>query len=296
MKEILIVSGKGGAGKTSLAACFARLAHRAVLVDCDVDASDLPLLLHPEVLEEHRFSSGVIPEINRERCMRCGRCIDLCRFHAIAPGSDGQAELRSGACEGCGVCADHCPAGAITLTERHCGRWMRSRTVFGTMFHAGLLPGAENSGKLISAIRAAARHEAEKQHCDYLLSDGPPGIGCPVISAATGIDFAVAVAEPTVSGIHDLKRLMVLLRQFETEFALVVNKSDLNHAATAELEQFCARNRIPVLGRIPFDPLFPAMLRDGKTVLEAPDSSAACHVAAIWHQLTRLFTQGEPSC
>ena len=296
MKEILIVSGKGGAGKTSLAACFAQLAHHAVLVDCDVDASDLPLLLHPEVTEQHEFFSGVIPVIDSARCTRCGICGALCRFEAISC-EHGVAELSSGSCEGCGVCADHCPAQAITLTARRCGEWMRSGTACGTMFHAALLPGAENSGKLIAEIRAAARREAESQNCDWLLSDGPPGIGCPVISAVTGVDFAVIVTEPTVSGIHDMKRLAALLRQFETPFALLVNKSDLNLAAAAELKQFCAANRIPMPGEIPFDPLFPAALRDGKTVLDYPESSSAHIVAAIWSKLTHSLIQpGESSC
>lgn len=292
MKEILIVSGKGGSGKTSLAACFAQLAGNCVLADCDVDAADLALLLHPETTQSQEFFAGVLPEIDPTRCNHCGACVANCRFHAISR-SRGVLEVISGSCEGCGVCAGSCPAGCIELKTRLCGHKMRSQTRYGIMFHAELLPGAENSGKLVAELRRAAKAEAEASARQWLIDDGPPGIGCPVISASTGVDYAVIVTEPTVSGIHDMRRLAALLEQFEIPFALVVNKADLNVSATAELKRFCDEQKIPLLGEIPFDPAFPEMLCEGKTVLERPDSHAAQMIKKIWNNLKSTLPTGE---
>jgi len=292
MKEILIVSGKGGSGKTSLAACFAQLAGNSVLADCDVDAADLALLLHPEATETRDFFAGVLPKIDPTRCNHCGACVSNCRFHAISF-SGKVPVIASASCEGCGVCAGVCPAGAIDLKERLCGHLMRSKTRYGTMFHAELLPGAESSGKLVAELRRAAKTEAEANTCQWLIDDGPPGIGCPVISASTGVDYAVIVTEPTVSGVHDMRRLAVLLEQFEIPFALVINKADLNLSAVAELKKFCAEHPIPLLGEIPFDTAFPEMLCQGKTVLERPDSNAAQMIKKIWNNLKSTLPTGE---
>lgn len=293
MKEILIVSGKGGSGKTSLCACFARLAGKIVLADCDVDASNLPLLLKPANTSVHDFHAGVFPTLDSGKCTLCGECAKSCRFHAIVLRKDGP-EILSGNCEGCGVCADVCPSGAIVLNPRFCGHWMRSETACGPMFHAELLPGAENSGKLVAELRRAARAEAVEKNAAWLLSDGPPGIGCPVISASTGVDYAVAVSEPTPSGLHDTRRLAQLLDGFEIPFALIVNKADLNPEITQELELFCRERSIPLLGKIPFDTAFPEMLRQGKIVLDFPDSPSAEIIREIWDSLqTTLSTGGK---
>lgn len=291
MKEILIVSGKGGSGKTSLCACFARLAGKTVLADCDVDASNLPLLLKPEKTTVHEFRAGVFPVLDAGKCIHCGECERLCRFNAVSTLESGP-EFLPGSCEGCGVCADACPAEAIALEPRLCGHWMRSETAYGPMFHAELLPGAENSGKLVAELRRAAKTEALEKNCEWLLSDGPPGIGCPVISAATGADFAVAVAEPTLSGLHDMLRLAQLLDGFEIPFALIINKSDLNPEISLRLEDFCRGKNAPLLGKIPFDTAFPDMLREGKTVLDAPDGAASGIIRKIWNNLQSTLATG----
>ncbi len=292
MKEILIVSGKGGAGKTSLCASFARLAQNTVLVDCDVDASDLHLLLKPEVHETHPFTAGFLPEIDAVRCIRCGKCASLCRFAALET-RDGLPELREEACEGCGVCATHCPAGAIEMLPRDCGEWYDSTTANGRMFHARLLPGGENSGKLVSEIRRAAREYANETNAEQILLDGPPGIGCPVISAMTGVDLAVIVTEPTVSGLHDLKRMLELVKNFETNCAVLLNKADLNREISLEIRNFCAKNGIETIGAIPFDPLFVQALREGKTVADFPDSVPGRNVIEIWNRIEKKEREKE---
>lgn len=284
MKEILMLSGKGGAGKTSITACFAQLSQQGILVDCDVDASDLHLLLQPETTETHEFFAGFLPEINDAICSHCRQCYDVCRFHAIDFVGD-QPKVIADSCEGCGICADHCPTQAIHLESRLCGQWMRSETTHGPMYHAALFPGAENSGKLVAEIRRATKKEAETGHYDLILSDGPPGIGCPVISASSGVDYAVIVTEPTITGLHDMKRLAQVLAQFEIPFGLIINKADVNWQLTADLKNWCQAHHVDLLGEIPFDPQFSHQLRAGKTILEAPHSGSADLIKTIWKKL-----------
>lgn len=286
MRELLILSGKGGTGKTSLTACFALLAPSPVLMDCDVDASNLPLVFSHRVLEEREFFAGSFPAIDMEKCSSCLLCSQLCRWGAIHPP---QIEEN---CEGCGVCMDNCPEKAITMKKRLCGKLMHSETPYGALFHAHLLPGRENSGKLIAELRRMAKEYGKKQQCQWLISDGPPGIGCPVISAATGTDYAVIVTEPTLSGIHDMRRLATLLRQFEIPFSLIINKADIHKGHSMELEKWAEENRIPLLGKIPFDPLFSEALREGKSILEfAPDSSLAENIRSLWEKIESSLTE-----
>lgn len=288
MKEILVISGKGGAGKTSLTAALAGLMAPCVLVDCDVDAADLHLLLQPEVQETHPFISGQEPVLDGSRCVGCGRCEELCRFEAIRLSPAGEPCLVPGACEGCGVCADHCPAEAIAMTPRQCGEWHRSATPVGTMIHARLFPGAENSGKLVAAIRKTARETALAQGCDFLLSDGPPGIGCPVIASLSGVDFALLVTEPSVSGLHDLQRAAELVRGFEVDFQVVINKADIHPAMTADIEDFCKSQQIDVAGKISYSRLFVEALRKGQTVMAHPGSKPEQEIMALWKHLSSL--------
>jgi len=293
MKEILIISGKGGAGKTSLCAAFAVLAGNSVLVDCDVDASDLHLLLKPEVRETHAFVSGSSPAVDPSLCTRCGECVEVCRFDAFRVGEGGCAAIDGSACEGCGVCAALCPARAIRMEPRLCGEWYESSTARGTMFHAKLLPGGENSGKLVAEIRRAARSYAGETGAERILLDGPPGIGCPVISAMTGVDLAVVVTEPTVSGLHDLNRTLELARQFEIDCAVVLNKADLNREMAGRTRNFCGGLGVEVIGEIPFDALFNRALKEGKTMVDYPESVPGRRIAELWEIIQ---TKGNRTC
>lgn len=288
MKEILVISGKGGTGKTSLTACFAQLSSNAVFCDCDVDASNLPLLLAPETQETYSFSAGWEPQLDLQKCTHCGTCRDVCRFHGISWSCEGGPELIPGLCEGCGVCSDHCRSHAIAMRQRLCGGWHQSVTSRGLLFHAELNPGEENSGKLITELRRAARTAAEHQNADWLISDGPPGIGCPVISSMSGADLVLLVTEPTPSGLHDLRRVAKLARQFEIPVQVVINKWDLNPALSEEIAQVCRDECLMELGRIPYDPRFPGLLRDGKTILSIPDSASALEITTIWRKITSI--------
>ncbi len=287
MKEILILSGKGGTGKTSLTGCFAQLSSNAVFCDCDVDASNLHLLLAPELQETEEFYAGWTPQFMEKGCTQCGICEKVCRFKAISC-EKGFPRQLPGLCEGCGACADHCPTGAVKLSPRHCGRRYRSQTPYGTLFHAELFPGEENSGKLIAELRRAARAEAEKTDAGLLISDGPPGIGCPVISSMSGVDLVVAVTEPTPSGFHDFKRVAELAHQFEIPVQLIINKWDLNCELSEMIAEFCRGRNIPEIGRIPFDPIFSECLRKNRTVLSASDPSAALNIKNIWQKISSL--------
>lgn len=290
MKEILIVSGKGGTGKTSLAACFAQLTANAVFCDCDVDASNLPLLLKPTGAAKEAFYAGAEAEFDLTKCAGCGKCAELCRFNALAM-KDGKPELTAVMCEGCGVCAMYCPAGAAVMVPRRRGEWFAASTAFGPLFYARLRPGGENSGKLVTRLRRAARAEAEKRHADYLVSDGPPGIGCPVISAMTGADLAVLVTEPTPSGLHGLERVAELARQFQLPVKAVVNKCDLNPEVTAAAEKFCGAHNIDVIGHIAYDPWFSEALRNAVTALSRPESGPAREIKRTWLKITSIFNQ-----
>lgn len=285
MKEILILSGKGGAGKTSITACFARLADHPVLVDCDVDASNLPMLLSPSDTVKEEFYAGVRPVADPAKCTLCGLCRTKCRFDAVVISSGAPVPVFADSCEGCGLCAHCCPATAISLAPRLCGHAMRSRTPYGELFHAELLPGGENSGKLIAELRRRARAAAEAAGASLIISDGPPGIGCPVISAATGVDHAVIVTEPTVSGIHDMERLAVMLRQFEIPFSLIINKAGINLEKCRQLEEWAAERQIKVLGKIPFDRLFPRALSRLECVLDHPESPIPELIKNIWQKV-----------
>lgn len=285
MKELVIISGKGGTGKTSFTAALAVLAGTAVTADCDVDASNLPLLLKPEILEENRFYSGKSAGINAEACSGCGACSKACRFEAVS-GSGGAFQVDPVKCEGCGVCVQVCPAGAVEFTDNLCGRWFRSQSSAGAMIHARLDPGAENSGKLVTQVRKAAKAVAAETAAPWLLVDGPPGIGCPVIASVTGCDAAVVVTEPTLSGLHDLERVLKLTRHFQIPAFVIVNKWDLNSQVAGDIEKAAARAGAVAAGRIPYSRLFTEAVRRGETIVEyRPGSKAAESVCGIWAYL-----------
>ena len=285
LQELVIISGKGGTGKTSVTASFAALAAgRAVLADCDVDAADLHLLLAPRIIESADFKSGHEAVIRRETCVGCGLCAELCRFGAVKLLSDGQYRVDPVACEGCGVCARFCPAGAIAFPERLCGEWMVSETRCGPMVHACLAVAAENSGKLVSLVRREARRIAEEKGLPLIVTDGPPGIGCPVIASVTGADRVLAVTEPTVSGEHDLERVLQLARHFEVATFVCVNKWDLNPGMTERIERLAERAGATVAGRIRYDRAVTAAQIQAKAVVETGAPSAE-DVKGIWEKV-----------
>ena len=264
IREIVIVSGKGGTGKTSLAAAFAALAKNGILCDADVDAADLHLLMQPEVKERTDFMGGSKAVINPDLCTGCGTCRTLCRFDAISD----RYEVDPIRCEGCGVCVDFCPEQAIDFPVQRCGEWYISATRFGPMVHARLGIAEENSGRLVSLVRKETRQLAEERGLDLILTDGPPGIGCPVIAAIGGATALVIVVEPTVSGIHDMERVVDLAAHFRVPGMVIVNKYDLNVEMTETIEKLAVQRNLVVLGRVPFDPVFTRSMVQGQTLFE----------------------------
>ncbi len=283
MKELLVISGKGGTGKTSLVGSLAALADNKVLVDCDVDAADLHLLLAPRPRSTNEFRSGVKARVVADQCSGCGVCVDLCQFAAIS--FDLIARINDLGCEGCGVCAHFCPEQAIVLEENHCGSWFLSDTDYGPLVHAQLFAGEENSGKLVSFIKRQARELAEQSGIDLIIIDGAPGIGCPVIASLSNVDTALVVTEPTLSGLHDLERVLDLAGHFKVQALVCVNKWDLHPEMTASIEAACAARGVEALGRIPFDPAVVACQIQGVPVVSDEQSPAAEAIRQIWHSV-----------
>lgn len=279
MKQLTVLSGKGGTGKTTLTACFAVLAKNVVVADCDVDAPDLHMLLHPQIIKTQQFKGSKVAFIDKTKCTKCGLCKETCRFDAVT----GSINVDGIACEGCGVCAVVCPANAITLVERASGHAYISKTKYGYMSHALLNPGESNSGKLVTLVRQNAKILAEKEKIGLIIIDGSPGIGCPVIASISGVNAALIVTEPTLSGIHDLKRVLQLLKQFNVTPYVCVNMYDINVENTQKIEGFCRENGVDVIGKIPFDPEVTRAMVEGKTVIEyAPTSACAKEIRNIW--------------
>lgn len=288
MKELVIISGKGGTGKTSVTASFAALAKNAVLADCDVDAADLHLILNPKICNRHDFYSGHEAVIREADCIACGLCQTLCRFDAIQE-SGGNFRIDSASCEGCGVCAAFCPAKAIDFLDRLCGEWFVSDTRFGTMIHARLGIGAENSGKLVSTVRGQAKQFAQAIQADWILVDGPPGTGCPVIASITGADTVLAVTEPTLSGKHDLLRVLELARHFKIPAFICINKWDINPEMTGKIEAAATEAGAAVLGRIPYDKSITTAQINGQSVVELNNGAASQSIQAIWEKLCQTL-------
>jgi MinD superfamily P-loop ATPase len=279
MKELIVISGKGGTGKTSLMGAFAYLAENKVLCDADVDAADLHLLTNPSVRQQHDFKSGHTAFIDKGGCTACGMCRDLCRWDAI----DDDFIIDPIACEGCGVCVYFCPEKTIEFPENTCGEWYISDTRFGPMVHARLGIAEENSGKLVTLVRSEAKKLAEQIAAPLILTDGPPGVGCPVIAAIGGANGVLAVAEPSVSGIHDLKRVCQLAAHFKVPAMICINKFDLNMAMTEEIESYARSSGIECLGRIPFDPVFTHAMVQAQTIFEYDAGAASADaVKKVW--------------
>jgi MinD superfamily P-loop ATPase len=281
MKQIVIISGKGGTGKTVITGAFAALAKNKVMADCDVDAADLHLLLQPNIKERHEFRSGLSASIDKKICQQCGKCIIACRFGAI--GQD--FIIDPIACEGCAFCSHICPVGAIKMEESISGEWFISETRFGPMVHAKLGIAEENSGKLVSLVRKKAKELAEKNSCDWVIIDGAPGIGCPVIASLSGIDYALVVTEPTLSGLHDAIRVIDAAKHFSVPVKLVINKYDLNTEMSEQIEEYCNKNSISLIGKIGFDKSVVEAMVEGKTIIEYKDTKIKEEVIKIWERL-----------
>ena len=293
MKEIVVVSGKGGTGKTTVVACFATLAERKVLADCDVDAADLHLILNPEIHRREAFSGGKEAIIRREDCIACGACLAHCRYEAVRMNGRGAGDATFTvdplACEGCGVCVHFCPAQAIDFEPRTSGEWFASETRVGPMVHARLGIGEENSGKLVTMVRKEAARIAAERELDLVIIDGPPGIGCPVIASIGGTSLVLAVTEPTASGLHDLKRVTNLAAHFGIAAAVCTNKSDINPEMASEIRQYAASAGLSLVGELPYDTVATKAQLAAKSVVEYSDSALAAEIRNVWHRITSLM-------
>ena len=287
MKEVVILSGKGGTGKTSIAGSFAALARNKVLADCDVDAADLHLLLSPSIKEEHEFWSGQVAVIDGEKCTQCGLCQEVCRFGAI-----NGFQVDPVSCEGCGFCYHVCPEEAISLKENLAGHWFISDTGYGTLVHARLGIAQENSGKLVALVRQQAKLIAGEQGADGIISDGPPGIGCPVISSLSGASLALLVTEPTLSGIHDLERVLGVCRHLDVPALVCVNKYDLNEDNTRQIESYCFDQGVEVASRIPFDNVVTRAIVQGLPVVEYSPGKVTQEIESLWQRVNHTLGNG----
>jgi MinD superfamily P-loop ATPase len=285
MKEIVVLSGKGGTGKTSIVASFAALAESKVLADCDVDAADLHLILKPTINEEKEFWSGQVAVIDREKCTDCGLCQELCHFGAI---KDFQVDPLS--CEGCGFCYRVCPVDAITMKDSMSGHWFISQTKYGYLCHAKLAIAQENSGKLVTVVRQNARSIAERENLDYIITDGPPGIGCPVISSLSGASLALLVTEPSLSGIHDLERVIGVCRHFGIPALVCINKHDINQENTSKIESYCSNQGVEVVSKIPFDNVVTEALIKRLPVVEYGDGTTSREIKKLWEFVSRALS------
>lgn len=282
MKELVVLSGKGGTGKTTIVASFAAMARNKILVDCDVDAADLHLLLKPEIKETREFWSGQKAFIEEEKCTRCGICQDACRYDAIV---DYTVEQVS--CEGCGFCSYICPEQAIIMKENCSGQWFISSTRYGPLVHAKLGIAQENSGRLVSLVRQNAKVVAGEEKLDFILSDGPPGIGCPVISSLSGVDLALLVTEPTLSGMHDLDRVLGVCRHFGVPALVCINKYDLNEENANLIKRNCQALGIELASVIPFDNVVTEALVRGLPVVEYSNSQVSKNIEKLWQVVNR---------
>ena len=299
MKELVVISGKGGTGKTSLVGSFAALAGAVVLADCDVDASDLPIILDPVVQERHDFFQGYHARIDVNHCDGCGACQSVCRFDAIhgdGPANQWTTHTCRGdplACEGCGACLQICPRPAILLEPVLAGEWFVSHTRFGPMVHARLGPGGQNSGKLVSQVRQKAHDLAKAHAAQFIIVDGSPGIGCPVIASVASTDLVLIVTEPTPSGLHDMQRVIALTRHFKVTAMLCVNRWDLNPAQATNIENIAAQNNVVPAGRVRVDAVFNAAQRERRTVVEMVTTEVGQDIRHVWANVVTKLTSKE---
>ncbi len=289
MKELTVISGKGGTGKTSITAAFATLAENAVFADCDVDAADLHLILKPKIKKTIKFHGLKIASVDKNLCIDCKKCYDSCRFHAI----DEKINLIKGSCEGCGVCAYVCPVNAIKMVDRDSGFSYISETRFGPMAHAVLNTAEEASGKLVTVVRNNAKLLAEEKQKDLILIDGPPGIGCPVIASITGVDLVLIVTEPTLSAIHDLERIIGVAQHFHIPSVVCINKSSINAENTSKIEQYCKKNNILIVGKLPYDTTITQAMIHEQSVIEFSDGVLSQNICDMWDKILEVLKQND---
>jgi len=289
MKQIVVFSGKGGTGKTSITASLAALAQNALYADCDVDASNLHIILHPDIEETHSFMGPKCAEIIQERCTRCLECIEACRYDAISE-ENGVVMVNPFLCEGCGVCYHLCPVDAVSFEQREAGEWYAGETKYGPMVYAELFPGEENSGKLVTEVRKKVKQLGEDMKKDWCIIDGPPGTGCAVMASITGADAAVLVTEPTVSGIHDMRRALELAAFFSIPTGVVINKSSINPEQTDSIRKECENKDIPILGEIPYSRLVIDSVSECIPYVEFRDDDISRSLRNIWENC-RLMTK-----
>jgi MinD superfamily P-loop ATPase len=284
----VVISGKGGTGKTTIVGCFVALSGNCVVVDCDVDAPNLHLILKPRILVSGKFSASRKARIDREKCTGCGKCVRHCKFNTIFQVSREKMtkyDVEMLSCEGCGLCAMVCPVDAILMLPHPSGRWYVSETRYGKFIHALLGAGEENSGKLVALIKQKAMDIAKESDANFIIVDGPPGIGCPVISSLSGADIALIVTEPTLSGLSDLKRAVSLTRGFNLKMHVCINKADINEDVCENIGKFCSKTGVDIIGRIPFDDSVPISLAQQKTLFEIPYSKSKTEIIKMWNAL-----------
>lgn len=285
MKEIVVLSGKGGTGKTCIAGCFAALASNKVMADADVDAANLHILLEPSIRSRESFSGGYTALLNKDICVECDECLGLCRYDAISP----DYVVDKVNCEGCGVCAHFCPAEAIEMREDISGEWFISDTRYGPFVHAKLGIAEENSGKLVTIVRHNAKLIAEDKGLDLIIVDGPPGIGCPVISAVTGANLVFIVTEPTLSGLHDMQRVTELANHFNIPAAACINKYDLNLEMSDKIKTYCKKTGVRLVGTVTYDPVVSKALVEKKIILEYSNGRVSDEIKKIWAALAEML-------
>jgi MinD superfamily P-loop ATPase len=285
MRQLTVISGKGGTGKTTLVGSFAALAENKVIADCDVDAPDLHLLLHPEIIKKEEFKGLKVAVMDKTLCTECGTCEETCRFNAIALTEESGYAVNPARCEGCGACVFTCPQEAVTLKERVSGYSFISKTKYGTMAHAQLNIAEEASGKLVTVVRNNAQQVAEKEGCELILIDGAPGIGCPVIASLTGVDLALIVTEPTMSGLHDLERILDVTRHFGIGSVVCINKYDINEENSRRITEFCRQRGVEMVGCIPYDPVVTEAMVAGKPVVEFSEGKVSEAIKDVWESI-----------